>query len=112
MSPSSPFSPSRAFVSGRCGKWYAWHDFTQGAPTLYVTGECWPDMPGIRLVLKRAAAQEPNPRILVLEKVVTNLYEPHITPPIAMRYEECTFTKYTQVSIQPDRLFIDVVVVS
>lgn len=69
-------------------------------------------MPGIRVVLQRAVAQEPNARILVLEKVVSNGYDPHVTPPIAMHYEERTVAKYTQVSILPEGLLIDVVVVS
>lgn len=107
------FAPSRAFVTGRCGKWYAWHDFTPGtAPTLYVTGECWPDLPGVKVSLQRASTQGPNPRVLVLDKVVTAQAGPSIALPLAVRYDEATVTEYTQIHIQPDSVFIDVVVSS
>ncbi len=112
MTPADIYSPSRAFVTGRCGKWYAWHDFSGGGvPTLYVTGECWPDVPGIRLALQRSAAQGSNIRILVLETVVNNGHDPRVTPPNPMLYEEQTVARITQVCIQPDGLFLDVILV-
>jgi hypothetical protein len=113
MFTDSLFAPSRAYVTDRCGKWYAWHDFTSGTkPTLYVTGECWSDVPGVSVSLRCAAKQGPNPRILVLDRVVVVQPGAALSPPLAVRYEETTVARYTQVHIQPDALFIDVVVLS
>src|SRR5262245_25590339 len=94
MTAHDLLAPSRAFVTGRCGKWYAWHDFTPGAtPTLYVTGECWLDLPGVRVALKRASEQGPNPRILVLDKVVIARPGPPAALPLAVRYDEPTWRR-------------------
>jgi hypothetical protein len=113
MSTDSLFAPSRSYVSDRCGKWYAWHDFTaETAPTLYVTGECWSEMSGITVSLRRAAKQGANPRILVLDKIVVSQPNVACSRPFAVKYEEPTVTRYTQVHIQPDELFIDVLVSS
>jgi hypothetical protein len=113
MSDHSLFVPSRAYATDRCGKWYAWHDFSEGAtPTLYVTGECQSDVPGVAVSLQRSARQGSNPRVLVLDKVVVAQSGSSTSRRLDVRYEEPTITRYTQVHIQPDALFIDVVVAS
>jgi hypothetical protein len=113
MFDHSLFVPSRAYVSNRCGKWYAWHDFSEGAtPTLYVTGECLADVPGLAVSLQRSVRQGSNPRVLVLDKVLVAQSGAMNSRRIDVRYEEPTITRYTQVHIQPDALFIDVVVPS
>lgn len=112
MVPRDRLVSSRAYVDGRCGKWFAWHDFGAGAtPTLYVTGECSIEIPGVQVLLRRAAVQGSNPRILVLDKVVAAAADAAregwmLT---SVRYDEATVAKYTQVIIQPDDVLVDVV---
>jgi hypothetical protein len=108
MSDDALFTPSRAYVSDRCGKWYAWHDFTQRTPRLYVTGECLTKLHGARVSLQRASVQGANPRILVLERVVVMERDSANSDRMEVRYEEATVNRFTQVLIQPDAMFIDV----
>jgi hypothetical protein len=104
-------APTRAFITSRCGKWYAWHDFTGGTiPTLYVTGECSLDVRGVKVVLQRVNVQGANRRVLRLDKVVIAAPGADADTPVAIRFEERTSARYTQVHIQPDDLFIDVMV--
>jgi hypothetical protein len=104
---------SRAYIGGRGGKWYAWHDVTAGAaPTLYVTGECALEIPGVRVVLKRAVRQGADGRILVLEKVAVPAPEAAADAGMhtSVRYDEPTVVLFAQVLIQPDDVLLDVVV--
>ena len=104
---------SRAYVDARCGKWFAWHDFATGAtPTLYVIGECSIEIPGVQVMLRRAAVQGPNPRILVLDTVATAAADAGREGWMrtSVRYDEATIAKYTQVIIQPGEVLVDVVV--
>jgi hypothetical protein len=77
-----------------------------------VTGECLSDVPGVAVSLQRSASQGSNPRVLVLDKVMVAHSGSMTARRIDVRYEEPTITRYTQVHIQPDALFIDVVVPS
>jgi hypothetical protein len=63
------------------------------------------------VILRRAARQDLNPRVLVLDKCVAPSTASSMLP-VAVRYDEQTVAKYTQVRIEPDALFIDVVVAS
>lgn len=99
--------------TGPCRKWYAWHDYTAGAPaTLYVAGECLFETPGFTLALARSPVQGVNPEVLVLRKTVSPPAGdmPRVQTPHAVTYDERTTAAYTHVHIQPDEVLIDVVV--
>jgi len=100
---------------GQCGNWYARQDFMPGStPTLRVTGRCTFGTPGYTVVLKRAEPQGINPRILILDKVVTppTGIVTQVVTTIDVSYEEETSTKYEQVQIRPDGPIIDVEITS
>jgi len=100
---------------GKCRNWYAWHDFMPiGTPTLRVKGECTFGTPGYTVVLKKAEPQGINPRILILDKVVTppTGVVAQVVTTVPVGYEEETSTKYDEVEIRPDGARIKVKITS
>ncbi len=98
----------------RCQKWEAFHDFMPGTtPTLRVTGVCYTPTPGYTIKLVPASPQGINPKILILNKVVTppKGIVPQVITKVDVRYEKKTKTKYTHVQIEPDGKQIKVQIV-
>jgi len=94
----------RAIKPGHCGGWYAWIDKMPGAPEkLFVIGTCVFPTTGWTVELRRASPQGINPKILLLDKIVTpptGIVLEVITT-VHVRYEEFPPTGYEQVTIIP-----------
>lgn len=94
-----------------CKDWKAVHNFMPPGPArLWVAGKCTFPTPGYKVTLKRAVPQGINPKILLLEKVVTRPTgpEPDVVTTIDVRFEEKTDTEYTDVQILPDGVTVKV----
>lgn len=105
----------KASATIRCGKWTAYHDFMPPrTPTLRVTGECTTPTPGYRIRLEPAVPQGINPKILLLNKIVTPPTgpRPQVLSKVEVRYSKRTRTEYTSVTILPDGVTIRVKKVS
>ena len=96
---------------GECSNFRAYYNLEPGAePVLYVTGQCTFRTTGYRVELRRAEPQGINPKILILEKLVTppsGFTAPAIWT-LDVRYEEQTRTRYSQVHIVPDDVLVNV----
>lgn len=88
-----------------CRQWEAFHDFMPGRrPTLRVSGVCRTPTPGYRIRLVVAEPQGINPKILLLEKVVTppKKPQPDVITTVEVRFSKRTRVEYTHVTILPD----------
>jgi len=88
-----------------CGKWTAFHDHQPPGPaTLRVTGVCVAPTPGYRIRLVAAVPQGFNPKILLLQKIVTppKGIRPQVRTKVEVRYTKRTSFEYTHVTILPD----------
>jgi hypothetical protein len=97
-----------------CGNWAAWHDFMPGKPpTLYVVGQCTFPIPAFTVLLRHHVPQGVNPAILILDKVVMPPTEPQpeVVTTGEARFEEQTSARYSQVTILPDGVTLDVQIV-
>ena len=102
-------------TAGKCGNWKAWLDtMPPGTPTLHVTGKCVFPTHGYKVTLKKAIPQGINPKILLLQKIVTPPGGPVIQTPetVQVKYSLKTKTKYTNVTILPDGVTVKVQIVS
>jgi len=98
-------------ADGKCSAWKAVHDHrSKPGPTLHVTGECEFPRLGYQVELKRATPQGTNPTILILERVVTPPVEGSGSAfeTVKVEYSEQTDIEYTQVTIVPDNVTVDV----
>ena len=98
-------------ASTNCSDWYASHDHMPGRPkTLHVSGKCEFPTAGYTVELKPASPQGINPKIYILNKIVTPPPGPaaDVLTTVEVRYDEKTDTEYDQVQIEPDSVFIDV----
>lgn len=97
-------SERAAIKAGQCGGWYAWiNKMPGGSPRLFVIGTCVFPTTGWNVRLERAVPQGINPKILILNKIVTppaGIVLQVITR-VAVRYEEFPPIDYEQVDIQP-----------
>jgi hypothetical protein len=96
---------------GKCTGWTAIHDFMPPRPPrLRVRGKCTFPTPGYCVSLKHHVPAGINPKILLLDKVVTppTKPEPDVETTIDVEYEEQTSVHYTEVSILPDGVTIKV----
>jgi len=97
--------------------WKAWHDFMPGSqPTLHVKGTVTVPTSGYTAKLQPATPQGINPAIYLIDLIVTppapdEIVSPVLTP-LEVYYMEITSQNYTQVSILPDGIIVDVEVVS
>jgi hypothetical protein len=100
---------------GKCTDWKAIHDFMPPKKgTLRVTGSCEFRTGGYTVELKPHAPQGFNPKIYLLDKVVTpptGSATQQVTK-VEVNYSEETEVHYTQVQILPDGDLIDVQEVS
>ena len=100
---------------GKCGNWKAWLDvMPPGTPTLHVTGECVFPTSGYKVKLKPAVPQGINPKILLLQKIVTpptGIGLPVLTK-VIVNYTQKTKTKYTNVTILPDNVTVKVQIIA
>jgi hypothetical protein len=83
-------------------------------PRLRVNGKCTFPTPGYKVVLRLRHPQGFNPKILMLDKVVTppTGIEPQVVTTIDVSYHQETDVIYSEVEILPDGAKIKVEVVS
>ena len=94
----------RAITPGQCGAWYAWINKMPAAPhLLYVIGTCVFPTSGYRVELRRAVPQGINPKILILEKIVTppSGVVLEVITTVHVRFEEFPPVEYDHVEIRP-----------
>jgi hypothetical protein len=92
-------------LQGDCSHWQAWHAISGGKSTLHVSGRCQFPTDGFKVKLIRAVPQGINPRILILEKVVTAPSGPVaqvITTEHVAYCEEAAPAQFSHVTILPD----------
>ena len=102
-------------TTGNCKDWTAILDaMPPRKPRLRVNGKCTFPTPGYKVVLKPHHPQGINPRILLLDKVVTapTGIEPQIVTTIEVSYQHETEVIFSNVEILPDGTNIKVEVVS
>jgi hypothetical protein len=96
----------KASNQGKCTGWAAVEDrMPPGPPTLRVTGQCKFPTHGFKVTLKKAVPQGINPKILLLNKVVTPPSGIVIQTPevVQVSYKQKVKAgQYTNVTILPD----------
>lgn len=101
----------------KSSNWKAWLNVMPGSgPTLHVTGDVTVPTGGYSAKLIGHVPQGFNPQILLLDLVVTPPPPDRVVTQafttIKVTYEEKTKIKYTQVTILPDDITVDVETVS
>lgn len=97
--------------------WVAWHDFMPGSPpTLHVKGVVTCPTTGYKAVLKPSVPQGFNPAIYLLDLVITkpgpNEIVHQTVTDLTVHYREDTSNSYSQVTIQPEGVTVDVSIAS
>lgn len=108
-------SRSKEGTKGKCTDWKAWHDTMPGSPqTLHVVGACEFPKAGYSVQLRPANPQGINPKIYLLNKIVTppSGMTAQVVTVVPVHYEERTETRYDKVQINPDGTTVDVQEVS
>ena len=103
--------PAQQAPQGDCRNWAAWIDREPpGEATLHVTGECEFPTGGFTVELRRHEPQGFNPRVLLLDKVVTPPSGPatQVITTVDVRYREETTAGFDTVTILPDGPSIEV----
>ena len=101
--------------SGKCSDWKAWHDREPGGPaTLHVTGRCEFPTSGHKVALKPSTPQGINPKIYILEKIVTppTGAANDVVTHVEVHYTEQTNAHYDEVFIRTDNVTVPVKEVS
>ena len=96
---------------GNCSNWQAWHTIRSGTSTLHVSGRCQFPTAGFKVELIRKEPQGINPRILILEKVVTAPSGPVsevVTVEKVTYSEEAASTQFSHVTVLPDGITVPV----
>jgi hypothetical protein len=100
---------------GECKDWSAWHDRQPVEPaTLHVVGKCNFTTSGYKVELKPASPQGINPKIYILQKIVTppRGASNDVLTIVSVQYNEKTNAHYDQVLIVPDNVTVPVKEVS
>lgn len=97
--------------------WHASQDFMPGGPpTLNVTGTVVCPTTGYKAKLVRHSPQGINPTIYILDLIVTppapGTAVDNVLTDLHVQYHEDTRTKYSQVTILPENITVDVKITS